>query len=188
MAIEIPNGFAQVALRIDLSGDDEKMFVTFGIEATGDATTVAEAIVAETDGTLDNLMTAQYAFDGCRVTTPSVDVLVEVEQIVGTAPGEAIPQNSAYLVRKSTGLRGRENQGRFFLPGVPENKVSPTGVIDPTWTPGSQINLTAFYDAVLAITEVTDIVILHQVGGPTPTSVLGFGLQSRIATQRRRLR
>jgi len=188
MSIEIPEGFGQVSLRIDCSGDAEKMYITFGIAASGDAEATAEGILEETDGTIANLMTTGYAFDACRIVTPTVDVLVEGTPVDGTVSGNAVPQNTAYLVRKTTGVRGRHNQGRFFLPGVPVSKVDPVGALLPAWVTSAQTNLTGFLDAVVALTDVSGIVILHGDGGPSPTPVLGFALQNRVATQRRRLR
>ncbi len=111
----------------------------------------------------------------------------------GGLSGVGLPNNTAYLVKKLTGLGGKTNQGRFFLPGVPASIVDAAGKIPQENLNGVQGVVNAYFDAINAPVNVIRFVLLHGTratavpGGP-PTTVNGLALQNQVATQRQRMR
>jgi hypothetical protein len=110
------------------------------------------------------------------------------------ATSTTIPQNSAYLIRKSTGVGGRRNQGRFYFPGVLENSVNDQGVIDASQIAGQNTAFANFLAEFDTNPTFRGMFIMHSyppgTNGPLlpPTKVTSLICQPVIATQRRRLR
>lgn len=106
--------------------------------------------------------------------------------VTGSRTSDPEPPNVAALVKKNTGLRGRKNRGRFYLPGVlSETDVQGNGFIDP----GSYATLDSGIQGLFTFLESKSIpmVVLHS-GTGTPTPVSSLVLDPRVATQRKRLR
>jgi len=101
------------------------------------------------------------------------------------------PPNCAALVKKITGLGGRKQRGRAYLPGCsrPGNSLTTAGTFDAS-------DAEAIGDAVFAFladlastpsgTEA-DGVLLHSDSTP-PTPITATICEPKLATQRRRLR
>ena len=71
----------------------------------------------------------------CRFgqTPPAEDLIYESQNgpTPGTTSAEMLPQNVAVLVRKLTGLGGRKNRGRCYMPTVcKESEIGSTGIIN----------------------------------------------------------
>lgn len=102
--------------------------------------------------------------------------------------GVGAPPNTAYLVHKNTDFGGRAGRGRLYLPGVVEASTDDDGSIGAT-----QIsNIQTAMNNMLADLIADDLipVLLHGDDSPltTPSPITSFTMDSRIATQRRRLR
>lgn len=204
MSVEIPEGFGQCSIRYNLSGDIEPMYVTFGFEngpLDTDPTLVANIIQGHwTDAT-------SIGAAGTRYTHWSIGPsLVTLGTATGpvTGPGNSVsagtagagntlPQNCAILTRKQTARGGRRGRGRCYIPCATfqEGDVDNTGTILPAVVTNLQGRINAF----LSLMGVSgyDVQLLHGegLGGtppPPPDPVLSWIVQSRIATQRRRLR
>jgi len=113
----------------------------------------------------------------------------------GGAGGTPLPPNCAFLVRKRTSLSGRRGRGRMYLPGVPEGLVDPAGNITGSAVTDLQNGLDNWWDELTGVPPGTSAyppVVLHRSEGagvePAPTPILSFQAESKIATQRRRLR
>jgi len=105
---------------------------------------------------------------------------------LGGAGIDTVPMNCALLVRKTSSQPGRGGRGRYFIPfALEETDVSETGQIDGTTVSDWQTIQTAFLAALVA--EDVPMVILHS-GAGVPAAVTTLNVQSKIATQRRRLR
>lgn len=115
---------------------------------------------------------------------------VEIEEELVNFPGGLVssfgpPSNSA-LISLSTGLVGRQNRGRIYLPFVlPEADLDGGGVISGERV--SHIN-DAFGDLLDRMTTLAaNPVILHS-SSSDPTPITSWKTQTLSATQRRRLR
>jgi|tagenome__1003787_1003787.scaffolds.fasta_scaffold20480459_2 hypothetical protein len=93
--------------------------------------------------------------------------------------------SESFLVHKYTGLGGRKNRGRIFLPGLSDQDRDPYGVLIGSKVTELQNNLTDFYG--LLQSSNLQPRLLHSDATP-PTNILQFQLDGKIATQRRRLR
>lgn len=102
----------------------------------------------------------------------------------GTTGVGAVP-NTAMLVRKVTGLGGRSNRGRLYLPGVSTSVITDTGQIGSTALGDYQ----EVWDTWLTGLDGEGItpVILHS-SSSDPTAITSMRVEPVLATQRRRLR
>lgn len=196
----IPGGYGQVIHRLGLTGDPDDMFVTLGWSADSalpDLAVAADSLHDAFKAFWVAKGSDQYTLKSTKVTYVEVtgDPPAEIEHVesaVGTVSSNVFPQNTAFLVHKNTGLGGRHNKGRWYLPGAFESLVSPTGVVDATYLAGYNTSLATLRDAYYAATEVLAVVLLHnpRTADPTPapTNLLSLTLDPVVATQRRRLR
>lgn len=200
MPFYIPGGFGQIVHHFALVGDPEEMAVTLGWSA--DVGTVNLAAAAnDAHDAMGVLWAARgasaYTLNHTTLTlVPAIDeepfIVDHFEPVVGGQASTVLPQNSAYLVHKTTGLGGRFNKGRFYLPGVFESQADNKGLLDgpslTTWNTALGTLLTSY----LASAQIADIVLLHNPrpadATPDPTSITTLVMDQIIATQRRRLR
>jgi hypothetical protein len=190
----IANGHAEVSCQLDIPGDEGPAFVVFGV--AGDTLTNApaiadalETIFAATDGwdemyTTDTQLsqfTVRYRVDSSTVQIAVRDVAVTGDR----GGGQASPQVCTLLTKES-GLAGRQNRGRMYMPPLTDSVISTAGII----TEADRLLVQAGADAFLTDLAVTGIpmVILHTNPALSPTTVSSMSVQSKVATQRRRLR
>ena len=99
---------------------------------------------------------------------------------------DPVPLNTSVLVAKLTGLSGRANRGRMFVPGVRVGELDASGNL---LTPG---NLTFWQDAWDAVYDVVVTAergfVLHHRADVTMSTVTELVVRSKLATQRGRLR
>lgn len=197
-ALIIPPGYAQCVLRWSLTGDPEEMLSTLGVALEGTADTPEE--IASTFRVMwasnfpASFMSNAWTFIGVTAYVgqdggPPVSG-ESILNVVGTSTQGPLPQNNALLVRKQTGLGGRRNRGRMFLPAayLGEGDVSASGVCAPALVSGYQ---GAFDDFVADLTGLGTLgppVLFHSAAPSTPTVISSLSVQNVIATQRERLR
>lgn len=198
----IPDGYAQAVWVMALTGDSEPMVTTCGLDITG----VLSSYPALCNHLLNNFGNTIMAQVYSQYTVERVDLYVgqaSGPNVVYAStdpaiPGEqsltSLPQNCAVLIRKPTGTPGRRGRGRFYIPGIPEASVSQIGDINSGPLDGWQDSADAFYSelATPSVFDPAPPVILHHSEGigtePAPTPITSFQVETRIATQRRRLR
>lgn len=134
------------------------------------------------------------------VELSTVEAITETqgaEIAVGVAGADQLtapPPNVATLVRKLTDRRGRRAQGRLFFPGmIDEADVSELGVFLPAALTIIQTAVSAWLTEIEGSGETGGMVILQNSEGISepldpPPSVTGLVVDSRVASQRRRLR
>lgn len=129
---------------------------------------VTRCEVRETEG--GNLRTGEYA----------------ATVLTGFPANAAFPPNNAILVRKVTAQGGREHTGRMYMPGVDETGADNTGLLTTAYVAALQASV----NGMLGDMSTNDIpmYVLHQNPLTPPTLVTSLVVQSRTATQRRRLR
>lgn len=143
------------------------------------------------------------------------DALVAAPTSGGTV-GAGLPSNCAVLVHKSTNRAGRRGRGRFYVPGINEGAIDEVGLLTAAGVNAWNTALAGFLDmldgpggagppAQAAVIPVvfhnnatsstrtvvggtTTVVTTQGAAGPAPDDVILLTADSRIATQRRRLR
>lgn len=115
-----------------------------------------------------------------------IEMVEELTTITGSVTGPHGPPSNAALISLSTGLIGRANRGRVYLPGVlPEADLGSDGVIA-----GARVTAinNAFGELMTDLVALgAEPVILHSASSD-PTPVNAWQTQAISATQRRRLR
>lgn len=197
MAKIVPVGYVDFVLQITRAGDPDPYVVTFGgnIDSppftTADAQTVADAAATNLAGAMQDVdtltgLTAYVANDGPPLI---FEIPMDTE---GTNGGEALPQNVAAIITKSTGLGGRWNKGRMFWPSLIEGAVGPTGVLTPAYVTDLHARFNAFRGDTLAGGAggpLSDWVIFHDESlAIEPTPIAELLVETTVGTQRRRLR
>lgn len=195
MAYIIPPGFSLVAFRHSITGDPEEMVCLLGLaDGTADPLDLDDVNGAFTGwkNALDTSLTSSVTFVGATfyIGQDGGDTIV-VESTAASGPGlgsgTSLPPNCAYLCKKQSASSGRANRGRFFLPGLNEGNVSPAGVLDPSQLTQINTDLAAMKSNIETVGF--QHVILHSTGSTlAPTPITSFSADSKIATQRRRLR
>jgi hypothetical protein len=115
-------------------------------------------------------------------------------KIAGTQTPAVVPQNTAYLIRKRTDLAGRRGRGRMYVPGVSEADSGATGMVLASAVTAWQTAFNNWFNdlTVTVGNRFYPPAVLHRSEGigvePLPTLVTSFVVDSRVATQRRRLR
>jgi hypothetical protein len=198
MALVIPPGFAQVIHELTVTGDNEPMITTIGLDLSGLGGAFATAAEDAYNAFSSNFMAGAPSAVTLtqtilRIGQDGGDPLVVAEpgSSAGTGGATYLPQNSATLVQKRTALGGRKGRGRMFIPYLLEEQhVDLVGVI-------SGVRLTSLQtaaDGYLADLQLIGggPVLLHDdatVGVlPAPTPITSLVVSNRIASQRQRLR
>jgi len=200
MTLVIPPGNAQVIHSLTLTGDAERMAITYGVdlavEAPPDPNATASSLHQAFVQTMINILATGYQLVATemryQVTGETFPRIARHEQVnPGTGSSNLIPQNTAYLIHKLSAFGGRRNRGRFYLPGVGEPEVGITGALTTAEKTRIQTALNAWFTQLNSIPNIDDVIILHSTGitpTPAPTAVIGFQIDPVVATQRRRLR
>lgn len=198
MALELPVGYGEATFVFNLDGDGQDMTFSLGFRAEpfsdniGALGTAASEIVSEwisafaaVGGDLIAGWTATKAVIRLNSTATGI-VLSEIPiNVVGTDPGVTVPNILAVLVRKGTGLGGRKNRGRMFVPPFQfdEAAVDNNGVLAAPNVTDLQARWDAFNTAI-----GTDSmpVLLHSDPLDTPTDIGDFTVRPRLHRQTRR--
>ena len=198
-------GYGEATARIVLTGDSQEMNCTQGFEVETPPFTQSDAddVCNYFADFLRSCMSSSYTVIGGRVAigNDGGDIIFESTsgQGAGSQGALAVPQNTAFLFRKTTASGGRRNRGRMFVPGITEGSVNSTGGIDATDALAYQAAADLFVSSMAA--GGWPLVILHPavperepkvptpaLAAATPTPVTSLILQPVAATQRRRLR
>jgi hypothetical protein len=192
----IPVGYVLLKFRFALVGDLEEMICTLGAEttATDFATRVAllDAAVGHWGTDIMPNFSSAYSLTGVDgIYGSGTGDLPHTSSITGpsgTLSNTPTQQNTSVLVKKLSGLGGRANRGRMFVPGCPEDQIGPTGLILGAHLANLQLAFTSLYDDLVATTNIGNLVIFHDDPAPLPTTITSLFVDPLVATQRRRLR
>lgn len=196
MAVIIPAGYGVAAIKTRTLGDPEPMVWTCGFDLTDmilDAN-APEFISDAWDASLKTITSSAVSLIqvdvkvGPTVTGP---IYTWVGDIDGTDAGALLPPNCAVLVQKRTGLGGRMNRGRMYLPGISsiDGQIDSGGNILPGGVAPVQSAVDAFFTFLNTSAGLGTMtpVLLHSASSD-PTPVASFVVADRLATQRRRMR
>lgn len=185
MGYIIPAGYSRVTMEFGSESPYGSEIVTgFGVNLDPGAI-LLDAVELWINEAFKLRLSSQYGVQRIEARN-DVSVVDRTLAIAGTFPSVCPPPNTAALVRLGSGLVGRTNRGRMYLPGmVDESDVDSAGNIDPTVVTGLQGVMNYL---VAALGDVSaQLHILHSDVG-SPTLVTDVQVQPVVATQRRRLR
>lgn len=191
MAIHIPADEMELGFVHTQTGTTELAVCTLGIRGTGPITgtqflAAANAWVEEVLPVICSTIRLVEVHGRTNEGTSNVATF----SVPGGLNVDCAPYSVATLVHKISGVPGRRNRGRWYLPGVNEDAVDAAGVISPAIYAPFQARMDAFQEAL----DDANLkgVIFHNppLGGGTPasTEILSFQVDARVATQRGRLR
>lgn len=196
MTVIIPPGYAVASIKTVTLGDPEPMVWTLGLDLSDWIlpANLPDFISDCWDDHLDTItssITDLVQVDvkvGPTVTGPTY---TWVGQIPGANPDALLPPNCAVLVQKRTGLGGRMNRGRMYLPGISviADSLDSGGNIGPGGVLAVQNAVDGFITALGTdggLGSVTPVLLHSASSDPTP--IIDFVVAPKIATQRRRLR
>lgn len=190
----IPSGFGEATVEIGISGDAGPAFVVFGysLPAGGAPQANADALA---DRLNDNPGFASLTSSANTVRSvvvrenyagPFLNVAEASVNQIGFLVGPPPPAQVAYLLQKSTGLSGRPNRGRMYMPAANEDEIDGGGFLSPAAVADRQASANAFFNALIALDMPMHI--LHTNAAIAPTEVDALVFDNKVATQRRRLR
>lgn len=197
--MDVPIGYSLVQWRLKCAGDSEEMLTGLAYQWAGPAPGEVERDFAAAlfAGVMPSL-TVEYSLLGARIVQGSdgPDLIYTVDlatPVNGGVTSGSCPPNTSFLIRKGTGQGGRRNRGRMYIPGVPREAIFANGDIATTTVTGLQTRVDDLQDGpTLVDAGFTTPVLLHGLGlSPTPVSptpVTSLNVQTKVATQRRRLR
>lgn len=197
----LTEGFGNATFVWELAGDAEAMTYSMGFSCSDtSAAGLAQAAQDLYDAFRDEVVITdadilagwtfvRYEWEANPVGAAPIEGAIGVN-LPGVDAAGSIPINGALLVRKLSGLAGRANRGRMFVPpyGLGEEDVTQAGYIDPTALITAQSLYTNWLDVFEATTVGNVMVIHHADPLVTPTPISNLEVDNRIATQRRRLR
>lgn len=193
MALVLPDGYALVTLKFRMGAAAHEALVVFGaVNGAGSVQTDAVDWANNVQQNLLPFMGDSTVFESASlIAREATDYLTGYWAINdnGGKAEQSLPPNCALLVKKITGVMGRANQGRMYLPGCLDTDTSNSGILDSDYAAEVQAGLDAF------LTSTEPMYIFHRdplnpsdYDHAPPTLVNVLALQATIATQRRRLR
>lgn len=188
MTVNIPPGYAQAAINFDGPTPSGKAVVLMGYSLGEEGTMagLASILAAGMEDSIIPILSFNWTITSISVTTDT-GYYEEPVQLTGLSNVSTPPPNVTLLVRKTTGLRGRANRGRNYWPGLlTETDVFNTGAIDPTKVESIQTILEGIGE--ILYTAGYFGCILHSNPALDPTPITSIVVESKVATQRRRLR
>lgn len=204
MPTVVPEGYGQVIHSMLVTGDVEPMAVTIGMALNGVGSlpeiteqlhdAFGDFLVPQLPADM-SLVQTEIHFNGAGGT--GLEIFTHTLTRTGARPGGSLPNNCAFLVHKRTALAGRRGRGRFYIPGPEDGNVAGNGILSTALFDQVQAALNTWFARWGApSTPLADVrpVVLHShkklEPPPTqpPTIITAFQLDTKIATQRRRLR
>ena len=186
MALTPGNGLLLVRLRRDGVAD----YFTGVHYASPDAPSPAalDVIGTAVEAQPDNWLSASYVMEELISQHAQAPGIIETRSTTfsqsGSGGAQALPPNCALIVRKQTGLQGRANRGRHFVPGVPEADATSGGAVSSFVRDNALIWWEALYAAMEA--GGFDPRIFHDSTGGS-TAITQLVVAGVIGTQRPRM-
>lgn len=154
----IPPGFGSAALHFTGGGGGTPDFITtIGIQTAGDPLgfTAANRVMQAFSAAANGKVCGKLVLTKCVLSLPSPQGGLSVESnrppFVFPTDGSIGTLSLAIVMQKRTGLGGRRNRGRMFLPGGIQNgEVTPSGELIPALFEKARLFGVAFVNGLLA--------------------------------------
>lgn len=196
MGVVIPVGFGQLTIRWSFTGAVRNSVVTIGydfttIDPAAHAAIIDPILTAAAGPCNPSNMIPGWTYRGIVCTEMEDPGPISFEllaSVAGSGTGLPMTPNVAVLVKKVTGAGGRRNRGRLFVPPIypGESAVDSAGIIPPSDI--TVLNTRWNHVRTSMATAGLTWVLFHGSGSLTPTVITQAAADSRVATQRRRLR
>ena len=184
-----PSGCGQATFNFDqVSSLGSTPAVVLGFDADGgDPADLGDALKGWAVDNLTDNMSSAYTLSTISIKTNDFEDLVVTNIVGGDTTAPASPA-TALLVRKSTGVPGRNQRGRSYWPGLLfDTQVDAGGGISggtiSLWQPIMQ----DLFDVFQTVFTTGGMALLASDGSASET-VTTYTVQPVVATQRRRLR
>lgn len=195
MPVVIPPGFAQFSIEHWLVNYTRPAVTVWGLALHGDVfdpDDMADTLLSIYATNLSPGFDSNVTLRDCKIVIgqDGGDPVVgqSTTQFNGAAVRESTAPALACLIRLNTGLGGRRNRGRKFLPwALSDNSVSEMGAVEPSAVNGWNTRMANFQAGI----ELTDwrLALLHGTGStpvPPPTEITNMTCSPVVSTQRRR--
>lgn len=187
----IPDGKGEVVLTFNISGNAGPALIVHGFEwdFLTDPDDVAESIADDFAATFMPQSVNTVSLVGARVVINDGGTFREglwSGSVAGSGAVDGASPQVAVLVRKLTGLAGREFRGRMYLPGPSENAVTASGFLAATNLAAYQTAADNYLAALLS--NAHPMILLHDNPATAVNTVTSLSVDPKVATQRRRLR
>lgn len=150
--------------------DVEEMLCVWGYDAIGFTATPTSLKAQEAYNAfaehLCAFMTNQYHLvrvEMQKAVSGGVQTAEWVQDTEGLVAQDAVPQNTAYIIRKSTTGVGAGKNGRCYIPGVREDNVNSAGTLQGTWPD--------------TVSDSVTLLLAEFDGGDLPLLVVNRGLR-----------
>jgi len=187
--LRIPVGGALCTFELGGPGQDGEVLTTIGLIkddpwVDGDAHNIYDDFVANVVASL----ATPLLIHACelRIQIDANDQVIQrwEEENNGSDGADMLPLNVSMLVKKLSGVAGRKNSGRMFIPGLREARVDDAGRLTSSFQAAMQTGVDAFYDALVA--DGWPPYIFHH-GPGDPRAVTSLVVAGAVATQKGRL-
>lgn len=192
----IPLEFCEVWFSFLTTGDNETMYThcAFGLVDVPDQASVDAGFTDFQTQFKTRFASTMSLLGGHVLEQTSAGIRrwdSSIAPVAGTGVGSSLPNNCAALAKKSTSLGGRRNRGRMYFPCPLESEVDTAGLNTTAAITAWNTQLTKLLPGGSIHTAfgfLGDAVVLHDSGSQTPATMTDLACQSKIATQRRRMR
>jgi hypothetical protein len=192
----IPLEFCEVWFRWDLTGDNEPMYshLAYGVAATITQAAVDAGFSSWQTNWRSTWPPAMLLGAGHVLEQTTAGIRrwdASIAPLAGNTGTTLVPNNTAFLVKKSTALGGRRNRGRMYIPSPLETDVDNTGNVAALTITNLNTKLALLMPGGAIHTAfgfLGDPVVLHETGSQTPAVVTDLACLAKVATQRRRMR
>lgn len=198
MSLVIPAGFANFTLTITnaAGGASGVSSVSLGANVSGG---LVQADVARIANLLRDGLTPRY--DNSWTMGPThviwndggtMRVFDDSGTEAGTHAGQSnCPPGIALVVSKNTGLVGARHRGRLYMPGLDENSILESGLVDGTELNAWQTSFNSLYTSLNADASIDALDLFHDESTPgsgTPDVITGFTVRNVVGSMRPRQR
>lgn len=188
--MNIPSGYAMV--RHFFIGEDVPREAMCAYAVSLDGSLTGPALANSMHDGFAPLVNDALSLNAAMVRTevqygpnPTGPTFTHIETISGGASGSSMTPQVAVLVKKVTALGGRQNRGRLYLPFTSEASIGIGGTLEAAY----YTTVNTEVQAILAAYSGASYpwVLLHTSPSATPTPIVSLELETKCATQRRRL-
>ena len=207
LELNLPEGFYQASMTFTGTAVPRGAAITFGGLLGGAHTpsSAATAINNAWQSTLRLQFVSGITLAATRVKVGPMDsgpFATVTHAVAGSKAATTASPNVAYLIKKISALGGRAGAGRIFHPGVVEADIDEAGLM----TAGVRTTLQGAYDLFFNALNAANLgmhllhshgsyhkldgieSVVHTVPLRDPTPVTSLSVDSKISSQRRRLR